>query len=484
MRLEDASEFPNHKSFSRSLVSLPRPLNTLHQSDHLPRTSGYSSFLNEYVDANSSDDPWASLQFNSLSKLSISQPENNIYLLPLAFLGLVCGRHHALHDPKTIAIIDPIDIPDDLWLMQGIFIKDVDVKVSLLRDILSWLNLSSFERSHLSYYKKVLLAYNVYEPRSPSVPEPMTPTDLEMIIPPSAPSNAHNQKHTPPRSWRHSTRDPKPRKHFTFLKTGRELMIDRNGIIEEDQEDLVLLSPSTVLRRATSIYSRIKQFASGPSSFHSLPEMPTRSPSSQSIHAQSNRAISLSPLQHNTRLSPIPVQPPQFHRSVSQHSLKSRQPSSPNLLPPPLFQDALDTFSLSPPKMEFSRPFLNSQSDLLLTPPRAARTMNSASSRHSCYSPHLSMNDSPLASPYANQRSKMNSYMDLKDAYMVEIHKLYDLVKTLASRFQADSNDPDVLQVAIFIRKSVVRFIALDVRNMIVDYGRLQLQNFEYVKAI
>lgn len=74
--------------------------------------------------------------------------------------------------------------------------------------------------------------------------------------------------------------------------------------------------------------------------------------------------------------------------------------------------------------------------------------------------------------------------MDLKDAYMVEIHKLYDLVKTLASRFQADSNDPDVLQVAIFIRKSVVRFIALDVRNMIVDYGRLQLQNFEYVKAI
>lgn len=59
--------------------------------------------------------------------------------------------------------------------------------------------------------------------------------------------------------------------------------------------------------------------------------------------------------------------------------------------------------------------------------------------------------------------------------YFSEITHLYKAVKILASQPQHVLDTAEQLQVADFVRKVVVRFIALDVLNMVLDYAYLQL---------
>ncbi|KAI5965117.1 hypothetical protein KGF57_000910 [Candida theae] len=85
-------------------------------------------------------------------------------------LNTHCEPKHDSHDDAFSSVAAHLAIPFDLWLRDEICIKDINVKVTMLKEINGMINAELKDMSNqstlevtLNYYSKLLTAYNFYE---------------------------------------------------------------------------------------------------------------------------------------------------------------------------------------------------------------------------------------------------------------------------------------------------------------------------------
>lgn len=423
---------------------------------------------------------------DDFSRLSLAIPNAQQYLLPLAFLGMVC------HDPESecfqaegAAILGSVDVPPEIWALSKVFIKDVEVKTAVLKDIIAWLTLSPHDVAILTYYQQLLVAYAVYDTKTrPGA----TPTHLysDNALISDAGYNGQNsdnltlpgnnrQGSNPNNGWRNKPRDFIKSKRFPFSKKQRDPNSDMVSIMDDNASAVSAVSPES---RSLHIVSRLKRFGSS-RSMHISPieRHPVRwLPTDVGFSSAKNP-----PTQPFGNLSPPSAEGPLSHFSkpyVTASRVEQKVTITENgFHVEPVQPVALNSHSSSSDMV--ARPSLLEGDGSVSSLPHRSGSSVFQHVPHSAERGIPAMTETETSSTLV--QDKVEQPIPAIVDYFAEVCNLYTAIKTLVMQPQSRLNAQQRLQVADFVRKDVVRFIAIDVLHMVLDYAHAQLHSFDRI---
>lgn len=425
---------------------------------------------------------------SSFQRLSLAIPREPANF---AFITLFLSRVLNLNNPDTLIRADPVHqfttappagrptevvpniaVPADLWLVDNIQIKNVKIKTTMLAEINGILGINKDQNSALDsdnsrlqkdsplvddntllYYEKLLAAYKVYE-----VPNRYSITSMSPV---SASSTASPISSGPPHA----------RVDFPLKEEDNEEDADHDdtklaNTTSSQSSNGSLKTAETPTHSSTkrvSGFGQRKRFLALMGQGHKGDEQGT------TVSSQPSPQLSLaSP--HTTQVSG------NEEENKRQQALNSMLAKSRIYNKIKRHRESGSSFTSATSSGLSSR---NSVSTTTTVLSGSSRRRSSASygastdgEMRSMAAPYLGMPLSPipLLAPQQkseNRRAKYEYYVQLQDL-------LQTTEKVLAMAMASPGGDGGVTRFVEFIRKRVLRFIIIDVFQMIMDYGQLK----------
>lgn len=385
---------------------------------------------------------------------------------------------------KSIDILPSIAIPTDIWLVDNIQVKDIKIKTNILQEINAITSESmNIDETTLLYHEKLLSAYKVYDiPNRQSIvsyytnsvystssyigeslKEEEEDTDLVRTL---SNNSSHSQKTQKSQKSQKSQTSSQGGGLKTQIATAQPQIIHSNGAIHSNGSANGQLNGSSQngqhLKRSSGLSQRKRFLALLGLVTHSHHDEQTTSPSTPTTPIDDkqqnlNNLITKSRIYNKIK---------RHRESGSSLNLTMSTYSNRNSI-----STTNTTTSNSSRRRSNSSYFLgNQENDLKISQIQS----NTASSTASIVAPSVaSLSPLPLLSPAQKSENRK-----LKYDYYIQLGELKATTQKIVEFSIANSSDSagtaKLMKFIEFIKKKVLRFVIIDIFQMIVDYGQFR----------